>query len=62
MEEGTKFKDGEKAVVVKRLYGHKFEIGTVVTLTRDVSQDYLAECSNGQRWFVRDDELNRDEN
>ena len=47
MEEGTKFKDGEKAVVVKRLYVHKFDIGTVVTLTRDVSQDYLAEGRNG---------------
>jgi len=51
-----RFKTGNKAVVSSELFGHGFEIGTIVTL-ENMGGNYYAKCEKGVEWSVQDEEL-----
>lgn len=54
--EDQKFKIGDVVRITKRIDGHGFEIGEVVTLTRFNGADYKAEGKK-DFWFVQGNEI-----
>ena len=53
-----RFKVGDKARVVSKKHGHKFNIGEIVTITELYLEDIDYDCSNNNDcWFLRDEEL-----
>lgn len=53
-----KFKAGDKAKVIACKYGHKFNIGEVVTITELKLESWGYECSNNDDyWCLNDEEL-----
>ena len=51
------FKLGDKARIMACLNGHKFKIGTIVTISHIYDNDYGAKLKNNHYWYVNDDEL-----
>ncbi len=60
----TKYKQGDKVVIVDRIYGHHFDIGEVVKIDFLCnSGDY--DAANGKpsgKWFIADKEVKPYEN
>jgi hypothetical protein len=54
--DNKKFKSGDRAKIVNNIVGHKFKIGTVVTLQKS-ENDYVAKSDEGEFWWVVDGEL-----
>jgi hypothetical protein len=52
-----KYGIGDEAIIVKEKYGHQFRIGETVTIVDMTDVDYQAENAHGDRWWVRDEEL-----
>ena len=52
------FEIGDQVRIVKRIKGHNFEIGEVVTII-DKNDRGVFDCKNnlGKKWFVVDDEV-----
>jgi hypothetical protein len=54
-----KFKVGDKVRVVGNIHFHKFEIGEIVEIQRSSSIDYRCASTEGDVWFLSDEEVER---
>lgn len=55
---GKKFKNGIKVVVLSKMGGNGFSIGEIVTIKNDTNQDSIR-CigDNGDFWYIGHDEM-----
>lgn len=52
-----KYNINDKVKIIKRLHGHEFKIGTIVTIEKNRLDDYLAINKSGEFWWICDDEI-----
>jgi len=52
------FVSGSKVEITGCFIGHEFEIGEIVTLIEENGEQWLAENSKGERWYIIPEETN----
>lgn len=52
------FVSGSRVEITGCFIGHEFEIGEIVTLIEENGEQWLAENSKGERWYIIPEETN----